>query len=127
MKITPDELSDLAITGHGFGWIEINGVKHENSLLLTSSGIKEIIEISNVLSLTPDDFRYLADLPIDIALLGTGHHQKFISPNLLVPLMNRGIGFESMSTPAACRTFNVLASEGRNVGALLLLTNESGH
>jgi len=125
MKITPDELSDLAITGHGIGWIEVNGVKHESSLLVTASGIKKIIEISRVQSLTLDDFRYLADLPVDIALLGTGHHQQFISPNLLVPLMNKGIGFESMSTAAACRTFNVLASEGRKVGALLLLPRES--
>jgi uncharacterized protein len=125
MKITPDELSDLAITGHGIGWIAVNGSKHESSLLVTSSGSKESIAIYHVQSLTLDDFRYLADLPVDIALLGTGHHQQFISPNLLVPLMNKGIGFESMSTAAACRTFNVLASEGRKVGALLLLPRES--
>lgn len=125
MKITPDEMSNLAITAHGIGWIEVNGLRHESSLLVTSSGAIEEIAISHIQALALKDIRQLADLPIEIALLGTGHHQHFIPPDLLTPLINGAIGFETMSTAAACRTFNVLASEGRKVGALLLLSSES--
>ena len=41
---------------------------------------------------------------------------------LIRALTEARIGLEVMDTPAACRTFNVLAAEGRAVVAALLLT-----
>ena len=124
MKIIPDEMGGLAITAHGQGWIEINGVRYQNSILVTSTGHQESLSTCHIKELKIENFQYLANLSIDIALLGTGHHHQFVSPDLCIPLMTKGIGFESMSTPAACRTFNVLASEGRKVGALLCLSTK---
>ncbi|MHB9051095.1 MAG: MTH938/NDUFAF3 family protein, partial [Thiomonas delicata] len=43
-------------------------------------------------------------------------------PSLLQPLMAQGIGFEVMNTAAACRTYNILASEGRRVVAGLVVS-----
>lgn len=122
MKIIPDEFGTLAITAYGDGWIEINGNRQQSSVLISSNGHQESLSICNISELSVANFQCLGDLSIDIALLGTGSQQHFVSPNLLVPLMTKGIGFESMSTAAACRTFNVLASEGRKVGALLCLS-----
>lgn len=121
MKLVPDANSNLSISSHGKGWIEISGVRHHESVLLTSSGFCQSLPISQINQLTDQDFVALSALSIDIALIGTGLHQKPIATELLVPLMTKGVGFESMDTAAACRTFNVLSNEGRNVGALLLI------
>jgi uncharacterized protein len=56
----------------------------------------------------------------DVVLIGTGGQQKFLSPELMVGFFNRGIGAETMTTLAACRTFNILVSEQRRVVAALL-------
>ena len=56
-----------------------------------------------------------------ILIIGTGPAQVFPSPRVLVPLMDAGIGYEIMDTGAACRTYNILVSEGREVVAALLL------
>jgi len=56
----------------------------------------------------------------ELVLLGTGARQVFPRPELLMAFYRRGIGVEVMSTDAACRTFNVLVSDGRRVVAALL-------
>jgi uncharacterized protein len=53
-------------------------------------------------------------------IIGTGERQHFLPPLLMMEFHGQGIGAEVMSTAAACRTFNVLVSEGRNVVAALL-------
>lgn len=56
----------------------------------------------------------------EVALLGTGATQGFLSKELMIEVIRRGIGLEVMTTDAACRTFNILASDGRKVVAGLL-------
>jgi len=56
----------------------------------------------------------------EVVLVGTGPAQNFPSPELMMCFYRRQVGVEFMSTPAACRTFNVLVSENRNVVAALL-------
>jgi uncharacterized protein len=56
----------------------------------------------------------------EIVLLGTGAVQVFPPPELMMCFHRRGIGIEVMTTPAACRTFNVLVADRRNVVAALL-------
>ncbi len=60
------------------------------------------------------------ELKPEVVLLGTGATHVFLPPRLMVAFYQQGIGIEAMSTEAACRTFNVLVSEGRNVVAALL-------
>ncbi len=62
----------------------------------------------------------LAHAP-ELVIFGSGERIRFVAPALLRPLIERGIGVETMDTGAACRTYNVLASEGRTVVAALLL------
>ena len=115
-------MGQLAITAFGAGWIEVNRSRFEKPLLLTSSGLVETMSIGSIDYLSLAHFERLSDLNVDIVLLGSGQMQQFISPDLLVPLMDKGIGFESMDSAAAARTFNVLIQENRNVGALLFLS-----
>ena len=55
----------------------------------------------------------------DLIILGTGERQSFPEYELGMMLLNRGVGLEVMDTGAACRTYNVLVSEGRAVAAAL--------
>jgi hypothetical protein len=53
-------------------------------------------------------------------IFGSGAAPALSSPRAAAPLIERRIGVETMDTAAACRTYNVLASEGRSVVAALL-------
>ena len=59
--------------------------------------------------------------PPELVIFGSGARLRFPAPGLLRDLIERRIGVETMDTAAACRTYNVLASEGRSVVAALLL------
>ena len=58
----------------------------------------------------------------EVALLGTGATIRFPHPRLTRALTDARIGLEVMDTPAACRTFNILAAEGRKVAVAILLS-----
>ena len=60
------------------------------------------------------------ELKPEVVLLGTGARHVFLPPRLMVAFCQKDIGIEAMSTEAACRTFNVLVSESRNVVAALM-------
>lgn len=68
-----------------------------------------------------EHFEELLEWEPEVALFGSGSRLCFPSPELLAPLHRRGIGIEVMDTAAACRTFNILASEGRRVTAAMLM------
>ncbi|MDP3743216.1 MAG: Mth938-like domain-containing protein [Methylotenera sp.] len=72
-------------------------------------------------TLTADDFEKIAALKPEVVLLGTGKTHRFLHPKLSVALTQQGVAVECMTTAAACRTYNILMSEGRNVAAALLL------
>lgn len=63
----------------------------------------------------------LSELGVEVLLLGTGRLLRFPDPDQLASLVSLGIGYEVMDTPAACRTYNILAGEGRKVGAAIIL------
>lgn len=57
---------------------------------------------------------------LDVVLLGTGEALSHIPDALRRQLEDADLGVELMATPTACRTYNVLLSEGRRIGAALL-------
>ena len=63
----------------------------------------------------------LAELAVEILILGTGEKLTFPEPAQLSPLMSQGVGVEVMGSRAACRTYNLLAGEGRKVAAAIML------
>lgn len=72
-------------------------------------------------TLTTDDFEKIAALKPEVVLLGTGKTHRFLHQKLNVALTQQGVAVECMTTVAACRTYNILMSEGRKVAAALLL------
>ena len=121
MKLQPDRMDTLAVTGYGPDWIAVNGERHAHSLLITSLGLLQPWRPQNFESLQATDFELLADLGVELAVFGSGKRLRFIPPAWQAPLMARRLGLETMDTPAACRTYNILAAEGRRVVAALIL------
>ena len=91
------------------------------SVVITSLGEQFDWDCANFSELTSAHFARLADLSVELVVFGSGAHLRFIQPAWVSPLMQRGIGMETMDTFAACRTFNILAGEGRKVAAALVV------
>jgi len=108
-------------TGYGEGHVVVNGKRHAASLVVSGDRLITDWPAASIESLTADHLAAIVELAPEIVLLGTG--AKFIFPDqsLLAPLYKAGIGVEVMDTPAACRTYNILLGEGRNVVAALIL------
>lgn len=100
--------------------IKIGDEYFTSSLILTSN---ELIDwnVTQATLLRTEDFQKLAKLKADVVILGTGSKQEFPDPKTYLPLIEAGIGLEVMDTPAACRTYNILFSDDRNIVAALIL------
>jgi uncharacterized protein len=72
-------------------------------------------------ALTLADFDALLALGPEVVLLGTGSRQRLPPPALYADFAARGIGLEVMDNRAACRTYNVLLAEFREVAVALIL------
>ncbi len=108
-------------TGHGQGYVAINGERYVKSLLVAPDALFTDFSAANVDSLSAEHFDRFADLKPSIVLLGTGPTLKFPRPELTRILLKAGIGLEVMDNAAVCRTYNILVGEGRNVIAAVLL------
>ena len=132
MKLQPDRLDVQAILGYGPGWIGLasNGVaeKIEHSIVVGSRGEKLDWACRRFEDLTEAHFSSLAANRPELVLFGSGQRLRFAPPALLRQLMALRIGVETMDTIAACRTYNILAGEGRHViAALLMESQERAH
>lgn len=76
--------------------------------------------VERVEDINEETLQAVFDLEPEVILIGTGDKQVFLPPATQVHFFRRNLGFEVMTTDAACRTFNVLASEGRHVVAALI-------
>ena len=126
MKLHPTTTDGrLTVTGHAAGWIDIAGRRHRRSLLIMPDRVDDDWGPEPAEAL---DAAHLADLanragvtPGRILLLGTGGRQRFPVAAWLQPLIGRGIGIEIMDSGAACRTYNLLVAEGRDICAALVV------
>jgi uncharacterized protein len=100
--------------------VVVNGVKFTRSLVIMAERIIPDWKPESFEGLTEADFVSILEMRPDLVVLGTGPKQQFPMPALYQSLTNAGIGVEVMNTPAACRTYNILTSEGRKVIAALL-------
>ena len=121
MKLQPDQFDVQAITGYGPGWVGVNGEKITHSVIITSSGDRIAWESDTFEGLDAAHFAMLAETGAEIVIFGSGARIRFPKPAWLKPLIARRIGIETMDTAAACRTYNILAQEGRSVAVALLL------
>ena len=128
MKLQPDRLDVQSILGYGPGWVGIasNGVaeKIERSIVIGSGGEKFDWNCERFEDLTEAHFEALAATRPELVVFGSGARLRFAPPGLMRNLMQNRIGVETMDTLAACRTYNILAGEGRRVIAALLIERQ---
>jgi len=124
LKLQSDPHSGAnTITGYGDGYVEINQTPYAHAVLLSSDGAISEWPVQSFDGLETSHFTQMVELKPELVLIGTGNKQRFPKPELLKPLIAAKIGFEIMDSQAACRTYNILVGEGRQV--LLALIVES--
>jgi uncharacterized protein len=121
VKFQPDFLDGVnTISRHDGAGVWVGTQAYQHSAIVPWSGAVRAWPPRRFDDLTQADFDSLLQDNPELVIFGSGAHLRFPRPALLRGLIERGVGFETMDTAAACRTYNVLVSEGRNVVAALL-------
>lgn len=126
MKIHPDVLTVQSISGYGPGWIGLATEKITTSVVIGSGGERLAWNCSRFEDLSAQHFELLAALKPELVIFGSGDRLRFPQGALIQSLIDQQIGLETMDTPAACRTYNILAGEGRSVVVALLIDTPKG-
>ena len=126
MKLQPDKSDVQTLTAHGPGWVAINNEKVEGSVVVGSRGERFEWDCARFDEIGAEHFAQLAALDAELIIFGSGKRIRFPQAAWLQPLMAKRTGVETMDTPAACRTYNILAGEGRHVVAALLVEPPDG-
>ena len=111
----------LAFSSHGPGYVSVNGTRYEGSVLVCGRDVYPDWAPDGFEGLDATQFERLANTGAEIVLFGSGDRQRFPRPELLKPLIAKGIGLEVMDTKAACRTYNILVAEGRLVACGIII------
>jgi uncharacterized protein len=109
------------VTAFGPGWVRIGATEYRENLVLTADAVTAGFAPAGFEGLTEADFASFVDAKPDVVILGTGRALRFPHPRLTRALVDAQVGVEVMDTAAACRTYNILAAEGRRVTAALIL------
>lgn len=122
MKFSLDQPATInVVRACAAGAIRIGERTFEQSLVVTPRMIIEPWRPRNIGELEAADLEPVLALRPQVLLIGSGARQEFPDRALFRALYESRIGFEIMNTAAACRTYNVLAAEGRDVAAALIV------
>jgi len=121
VKFTRELTGTLTIQTVTTSAIIVGGDSFAEPVALTPDEIIRDWEPLPIAELTEAHFENLLQRAPELVILGTGAMSQFPPRELVFAFARRGIGLETMDTPAAARTFNVLATEGRQVAAVLYL------
>jgi len=123
MKFQPDSLAGTnTVSRYERGAVWINGIRWGHSVLVPWRGEVRRWPLDRLPALAAAHFEQVLSLKPELVIFGSGERLQFVAPGLYRSLIESRVGIETMDTAAACRTYNVLASEGRSVVAALLLT-----
>ena len=121
MKFHLATASGNIVTGLGPGWVRIGATEYRENLVLTPDSIVTGWAASGFDGLDEGAFADLLPHKPEVVLFGAGPTIRFPHPRLTRAISEARVGLEVMDTPAACRTYNILASEGRKVVAALIV------
>lgn len=115
MRLNEVVYSDaVPVDGYGPGFFRVGGDLHEGAVLTGATGTRTwggYADTAPLLALAGD---------VDVLFVGTGVEIAHIPADLRAELEQAGLGVEVMNSPAACRTYNVLLSEGRRIALAAL-------
>lgn len=108
-------------TGYGAGYVVINQQRYDYPVVVLPEQAVQRWEVTSFDALTAEQFSSLLTTRPEIILFGSGATLRFPRPELTRAIAAAAVGLETMDTAAACRTYNVLTAEGRQVLAALLV------
>lgn len=109
------------VRAYGPGEVTINDDIYRSSLIITPGRIITDWPPRTFADLEAAHFEAIIALEPEVVILGTGRRLQFPRPAVTRPVVDAQMGLEVMDTGAACRTYNILMSEGRKVVAGLLM------
>ncbi len=116
-----DPTEGYFITAYDETSIQINGKNFDSSLIIAPDALDFNWPPTSINDLQSEHFNKIIEFKPELVLLGTGQKQTFPAVETYAALIQLGIGVDVMDTGAACRTYNILMSEGRRVIAGLIL------
>lgn len=119
--ILDDNQAAYQIRAYKPGFIKVNDLTYTQSLIVSPTQIITDWNPQAMAELSKEDLQKIIPLQPTLLLIGTGETLSFPPVELYGDLINQGIGVEIMDTSAACRTYNVLTAENRNVVAALII------
>jgi uncharacterized protein len=122
MKFAQDSMDEgYIITAYDSDNIAINGKPFYQSLIVSSTQLDENWQLTTIDALQTEHIEQILNHEPELIVIGTGERLVFPAVESYAAIIQRGIGVDFMDTGAACRTYNILMSEGRNVVAGLIL------
>ena len=123
MKFTLEATSRVnLIRGYSAQEIRIGEQRLQASCIVSADSVIAEWAPRSFADLAPEHLEAILALKPELVLLGTGLSQRFPPPTIRSAFTARGVGLEVMDLGAACRTFNVLVQEERQVAAALFLS-----
>lgn len=124
MKLTDEKIGGInLVRSYAAGEVRIGETVVRSSCLVKADRLITDWRPQTIAELDVADMEAVLALKPEVVVIGSGPRQQFPAPEILGAVLSRGVGCEVMDTGAACRTYNILASEGRTVVAALLLGN----
>ncbi len=121
MKLHLDKSEQYnTITRYDARHVQVRDTRYESPLIVMPERIDTAWHAGSFDTLDEAAFAHLAGLGCEILILGTGMRQRFPQPQLMRALIEARIGLEVMDLGSACRTYNILVAEHRNVAAALV-------
>ncbi len=113
--------ASYVIRGYQSNAVIVNETSFTRSLIVMPQSLHTDWEPQSLEDLKESHLEQVAALGPDLVLLGTGKRLQFPDRAVQIFFLQRNIGIEFMDTAAACRTYNILMAEGRNIACVLLL------
>lgn len=118
----PAEENSVATNSNQFGKARIVEDILMKSAIITPQSVVRDWAPQSLVELTQADLEIFNSIQPEVIILGTGQTLQFPNLKWIAAFHEQGIGFEVMDTGAACRTYNILMSDGRDVAAALLIS-----
>lgn len=116
----PDEVTLNALP-EDEGCDENGRLTLHRSFIVMPTKLQQPWNVTDIRALESTDLEPLSGEELEVILIGTGTKLRFPAAGQLAALVGMGVGYEVMDSAAACRTYNILASEGRQVAAMIII------
>jgi uncharacterized protein len=111
----------LQITHYTPGALSLQGITYTHPMIFTEERIIGPWEPCDATQINADHLTQLLQYNADLILIGTGPTLHRLPFDLYAVFYEKNQKFEIMSTPSACRTYNLMIGEQRNTVVAMLV------